>query len=73
MLNEVKPVAMPQIEAARVRLEGLSAVTPIVFCDAAPDGKSVCLKLENLQPLGSFKIRPIGNAVLTRTAAELRS
>jgi threonine dehydratase len=73
MLNEVKPVAMLQIEAARVRLEGLSAVTPIVACDAAPAGKSVRLKLENLQSIGSFKIRPIGNAVLARTAAELRS
>src|SRR5580692_9313413 len=73
MLNEVKPVAMLQIEAARVRLEGLSAVTPIVACDAAPAGKSVRLKLENLQSIGSLKIRPIGNAVLARTAAELRS
>src|SRR3984957_1655123 len=73
MLNVVKPVAMLQIEAARVRLEGLSAVTPIVRCDAAPAAKSVCLKLENLQSIGSFKIRPIGNAVLARTAADLRS
>jgi threonine dehydratase len=72
MLNEVKPVAMLQIEAARVRLEGLSALTPIVACDAAPAGKLVRLKLENLQSIGSFKIRPIGNAVLARTAAELR-
>jgi len=73
MLDEVKPVAMLQIEAARVRLEGLSAVTPVVACDAATAGKSVCLKLENLQSIGSFKIRPIGNAVLARTAADLRS
>jgi threonine dehydratase len=73
MLDEVKPVAMLQIEAARVRLEGLSAVTPLVACDAAPAGKSVHLKLENLQSIGSFKIRPIGNAVLARTATELRS
>jgi hypothetical protein len=36
MLSEVKPVAMLQIEAARVRLEGLSTVPPIVSCDAAP-------------------------------------
>jgi threonine dehydratase len=72
MMSEVQPVAMPQIEAARVRLEGLSAVTPVVVCDAAPAGKSVRLKLENLQDIGSFKIRPIGNAVLARSAAELR-
>jgi threonine dehydratase len=73
MLDEVKPVAMPQIEAARARLEGLSMVSPVVACDAAPAGKKVCLKLENLQPIGSFKIRPIGNAVLARAPADLRS
>jgi threonine dehydratase len=73
MLDEVKPVAMPQIEAARARLEGLSIVSPVVACDAAPAGKKVCLKLENLQPIGSFKIRPIGNAVLARARADLSS
>ncbi len=73
MLDEVKRVAMPQIEAARARLEGLSIVSPVVACDAAPAGKQVCLKLENLQPVGSFKIRPIGNAVLARARAELSS
>jgi len=55
MLDEVKPVAMPQIEAARARLAGLSVVSPIVACDAAPAGKTVYLKLENLQAIGSFK------------------
>jgi len=73
MPEEVKPVAMPQIEAARARLEGLSMVSPLVPCDAAPAGKSVRLKLENLQAIGSFKIRPVGNAVLARAAADLAS
>jgi threonine dehydratase len=73
MLDEVKPVAMPQIEAARARLEGLSIVTPLVSCGAAPAGKTVLLKLENLQSIGSFKIRPIGSAVLARAPADLRS
>ncbi len=71
MLDEVKPVAMPQIEAARARLEGLSLVSPLVACDASPAGKKVFLKLENLQPIGSFKIRPIGSAVLARAPADL--
>jgi len=71
MPGEVKPVAMAQIEAARARLQGLSLISPIVTCDAAPAGKTVRLKLENLQPIGSFKIRPIGNAVLSRAHADL--
>jgi threonine dehydratase len=72
MFDEVQPVAMAQIEAARARLEGLSIMSPVVGCGAAPAGKTVLLKLENLQSIGSFKIRPIGNAVLSRPAAVLR-
>ena len=73
MFDVVQPVAMAQIEAARARLEGLSAVSPLVACGAAPAGKSVLLKLENLQSVGSFKIRPIGNAVLARDRGRLSS
>ena len=71
MFDDVKPVVMAQIDAARARLEGLSIISPLVQCDAAPAGKTIGLKLENLQPIGSFKIRPIGNAVLTRAPADL--
>ncbi len=71
MLEQVNPVGMHEIRAARARLEGLAMLSPVVGCHAAPRGKSVRLKLENLQPIGSFKIRPIGNAVRTRTPAEL--
>jgi threonine dehydratase len=73
MQGEVKPIALAQIEAARARLQGLALVSPLVACGAAPAGKTVLLKLENLQPIGSFKIRPIGNAVLTRAPADLSS
>lgn len=71
MHGDVKPVTMVQIEAARSRLAGLAMVSPLVACGVAPAGKSVCLKLENLQPIGSFKIRPVGNAVLARVRADL--
>jgi threonine dehydratase len=62
---------MTQIDAARARVETFSLVTPLVGCDAAPPGKTIRLKLENLQPIGSFKIRPIANAVLCKRRAEL--
>jgi threonine dehydratase len=71
MFDAVKPVSRADIEAARGRLEGLALISPLVVCDAAPAGKTVCLKLENLQPIGSFKIRPIGNAVLSKARADL--
>jgi threonine dehydratase len=64
---------MAQINAARARIQGLSMISPLVCCDLAPPDKTIRLKLENLQPTGSFKIRPIANAVLSRSRAELNS
>lgn len=71
MFAEVKPVGIEQIEAARERIKALSLITPLVGCDAAPQDKTLRLKLENLQPTGSFKIRPIANAVLSKKFADL--
>ncbi len=71
MLERVQPVALSDILAARMRLAGQTLVTPIVACHAAPQRVTVRLKLENLQPIGSFKLRPIGNAVLARPRAQL--
>ena len=73
MYDEVKPVDLTQIAAARARIAGLSMMTPLVGCDIAPPGKTIRLKLENLQPIGSFKVRPIANAVLSKNAAELQA
>jgi threonine dehydratase len=72
-MNEVKPVEMREIDAARARLEALSMVTPLIACDAAAPGTTLRLKLENLQAIGSFKVRPIGNAVLSRRREHLDS
>ncbi len=71
MLEKVQPVALGEIQAARARLAGLTLVSPLVACHAVPQQKTVRLKLENLQPIGSFKLRPVGNAVLSRAPAQL--
>ncbi len=71
MFEEIQPIRLAEIRAAHARLAGLTVATPAVACPAAPEGKLVRLKLENLQPIGSFKLRPVGNAVLSRTRAEL--
>ena len=71
MPAEVRPVGRDDILAARERLAGLALRTPLVSCGAAPAGKSLYLKLESLQPIGSFKLRPVANAVLSRPATEL--
>ncbi len=59
-------VGTAEIESARARLRGVVARTPTLRCAGAPAGIAVHLKLENLQPAGSFKLRPIGNAILSR-------
>ena len=73
LFDEVKPVDPTQIAAARTRIAGLSIVSPLVDCDIAPPGKSIRLKLENLQSIGSFKVRPIANAVLSKHRAQLNA
>lgn len=67
----VKPVDAAAIEDARMRLAGLSRITPLIPLDAAPENKTITLKLECLQPIGCFKIRPIGNAVLAKERSSL--
>src|ERR1700761_1874408 len=73
MLETVQPVTLGDIQAASARLATQTIVTPVVGCPAAPPGRTVRLKLENLQPIGSFKLRPIGNAVLSRPRGQLVS
>jgi threonine dehydratase len=73
LFDEVKPVDKTQIDAARARIAGLSMTTPLVGCDIAPPGKTIRFKLENLQPIGSFKVRPIASAVLGRDRAQLNA
>ncbi len=57
-------IALTEIEAARDRITGAAVRTPLVRLpvDGAP--ADIYLKLENLQPIGSFKIRGATNAVL---------
>lgn len=67
----IESVGIGEIENARARLADLAARTPVVRCAAAPADRCVHLKLENLQPAGSFKLRPIANAILTRPPGAL--
>jgi threonine dehydratase len=71
MLERVQPISLAEARAAQARLADLTLVSPVVTCPGAPAGKRVRLKLENLQPIGSFKLRPVGNAVLARTREQL--
>lgn len=57
-------IGLPEIEAARERIAGTAIRTPLVRLHAGDGQAEIYLKLENLQPVNSFKIRGATNAVL---------
>jgi threonine dehydratase len=59
----VHPITLEAIEAARVRIAGTIFRTPLVKLQTGTDGPEIYLKLENLQPINSFKLRGAANAV----------
>lgn len=58
----IDPIPLAEIEAARERLEGLAIRSPLVRLNV-DTGPEIYLKLENLQPIGAFKVRGAGNAM----------
>src|SRR5262249_13813761 len=57
-----EPIPLGEIEGARSRIAGTVVRTPLLRLQHDGDGE-IYLKLENLQPIGSFKLRGAGNAM----------
>jgi threonine dehydratase len=66
------PVTLAAIEDARRRIAGSALRTPLVRLNVSDAPADVYLKLENLQPIGSFKIRGAANALARLSAEQLR-
>jgi threonine dehydratase len=64
-------IALEEIQAARERLAGNVVRTPLVRLEVEDAPAEIYLKLENLQPIGSFKLRGAGNALLLASPEEL--
>lgn len=62
-------IDLADIHAARERLRDIAIRTPLVRLNV--DDVEIYLKLENLQPIGSFKLRGAGNAMALATPEEL--
>jgi threonine dehydratase len=63
------PITLDDVRAAERRISHLVMRTPLVRLNVnAPD---IYLKLENLQPIGSFKLRGAGNAIATASPDDL--
>jgi threonine dehydratase len=51
------------VDAARENIRGIAIRSPLLKLNGGPSGLNIHLKLENLQPWGSFKLRPALNAI----------
>jgi threonine dehydratase len=61
------PVQIPSLAAIRAaadRIRGLAIRTPLLLLNAGDAPCEIWIKCENLQPIGSFKVRPAASAML---------
>jgi len=65
------PVALADIEAARKRISDSIVRTPLIRLNVDNAPAEIYLKLENLQPIGSFKLRGASNAIGLATREQL--
>ena len=65
-------IALEQIRSAQERLAGKVVRTPLLRLDSGSPA-TIYLKLENLQPIGSFKLRGALNAISQLPATELQA
>jgi len=56
-------ISLDEIEQARERIAESTLRSPLVHLDVDDAPADIYLKLENLQPTGSFKVRGAGNAI----------
>jgi threonine dehydratase len=63
-------IPLPEIERARERIAGAAVRTPLVRLHVDSPAE-IWLKLENLQPIGSFKIRGATNAIRAASPEDL--
>src|SRR5688572_20947590 len=67
----IDPIPLDDIRAARERLAGSVIRTPLVRLNMDGAPADIYLKLENLQPIGSFKLRGAGNAIALASPEQL--
>jgi threonine dehydratase len=65
------PIALAEITAARERIRDHVVRTPLLRLNVDDAPAEIYLKLENLQPIGSFKLRGASNATLLQEPAQL--
>ena len=67
-----QPLSLAEIQAARSAIAGSAIRTPLVRLNVLDSPAEIHLKLENLQPIGSFKIRGATNAMARAPREQLQ-
>lgn len=62
-MEPLKPIPIQEIRSAQQRIQNIAIRTPLVRMEIEDSPAEIFLKLENLQPIGSFKLRGSGNAI----------
>ena len=70
-MRALEAPTLDEIRAAALRIAGAAIRTPLVRLEADGSPASIWLKLENLQPIGSFKIRGAASAISSLPRGEL--
>ena len=65
-------VTLADIQKAKALLQGVAVRTPLLEWTNASDPRKLYLKLENLQPIGAFKLRGAYNKVASLSPEERR-
>jgi threonine dehydratase len=69
-VEPVRAITLTEIREARARIGKTVLRTPLVRLDLGPDSPKIFLKLENLQPTNSYKLRGAVNAVAMLSEAD---
>jgi len=72
VIPALDPPRLEEIEAARGRIRDAAVRTPLLRLDLPDAPCEIHVKLENLQPIGSFKIRGATNAIRLADPAKLQ-
>jgi threonine dehydratase len=70
-VRTIEPPDLDAIRVARTRIAGSALRTPLLRLNVDDGAASIWLKPENLQPIGSFKLRGAGNAIALLPKAAL--
>ncbi|HZT41244.1 MAG TPA: pyridoxal-phosphate dependent enzyme [Chthonomonadaceae bacterium] len=70
-MDALEPVSLQDIRAAQARTAGTVIRTPLLRLNVEGAPAQIFLKLENLQPIGSFKLRGASNAIQQADAGQL--